>query len=222
MSDYRLPAALSFLLHLGLLSWGGITLLEQVEYGIGAGGGSSIGVELIERAPKSVEVLSPTVEHPHKVSEPLPIKPRKDDIVIPKKEVPKKSAMLPEEKARIEERIESGSSEGGTGRGGSQATGEGEGDALVSASPAYHRNPAPVYPRAARERRIEGMVRLLVDVDERGGATTVKIKDSSGSLMLDQAAVAAVEKWRFRPAKLLGRNVSSQVEIPIRFKLENR
>jgi protein TonB len=222
VSDYQLSFVIALLAHIGILSLDGVTLVEQAEYGIGAAGGSRgpIGVELVERAPKAVEVLTPTAEHTHQVKEPPPIQPRKDDIVVPsklkKKKVPEVvSEPLPPKGVPAGE----GGTVVGTGEG-SQAGGSGSGDGLISASPAYYRNPAPIYPRAARERRIEGVVRLLVDVNETGAPTAVKVKESSGYTMLDRAAEDAVHRWRFRPARRLGRNVSSQVEIPIRFKLE--
>jgi protein TonB len=39
--------------------------------------------------------------------------------------------------------------------------------------------------------------------------------------VLDEAAVAAVKEWRFRPAQRAGRPVTATVEIPISFRLDD-
>lgn len=83
----------------------------------------------------------------------------------------------------------------------------------------YLDNPRPAYPLVARKRGIEGVVRLMVEVDEDGRARTVEICASSGHGMLDQSAVEAVRAWRFVPARRAGRAIAASVEVPIRFSL---
>lgn len=80
-------------------------------------------------------------------------------------------------------------------------------------------NPAPRYPYLARERGWEGRVVLRVKVDAAGLPGDIAIGQSSGRDMLDRAAMAAVRKWRFRPASRLGRPVAGVVEIPVSFRL---
>ena len=80
-------------------------------------------------------------------------------------------------------------------------------------------NPEPTYPLSARKRRLEGIVLLMVDVSNDGHPAAVSVKESSGHIVLDDAARTAVERWRFIPATQDGRNISAQVTIPIRFKL---
>lgn len=82
-------------------------------------------------------------------------------------------------------------------------------------------NPAPRYPYFARERGWEGRVVLRVAVDSAGSPGDVAIGRSSGRDMLDRAAMAAVRKWRFRPASRAGRPVAGVVEVPISFRLRN-
>jgi periplasmic protein TonB len=62
------------------------------------------------------------------------------------------------------------------------------------------------------------MVRVAVSAD--GLPADVTVADSSGHPSLDQAAVAAVRKWRFSPATQGGRPLPSIAEVPIRFHLE--
>jgi len=91
--------------------------------------------------------------------------------------------------------------------------------ALVKASPDYLRNPPPLYPEAARRLRQEGLVILLVEVSENGSAQKSSIKQTSGHTILDDAALNAVKDWKFRPGSLGGIPFTSQVEVPLRFKL---
>jgi len=81
-------------------------------------------------------------------------------------------------------------------------------------------NPAPPYPWISRSRGEQGRVILDVAVTADGHAKAVRIKRTSGSARLDQAALAAVEKWRFSPALSGGRAVAGRIEIPIAFRLK--
>lgn len=85
---------------------------------------------------------------------------------------------------------------------------------------AYLNNPQPSYPAMSRKQREEGTVHLHVMVDANGRAETVKIKASSGHERLDMAARAAVQEWRFVPARQRGQNIAGWVEVPIQFQLE--
>ncbi len=61
------------------------------------------------------------------------------------------------------------------------------------------------------------MLRVLVD--RQGKSKVIQISQSSGFALLDGAAVEAVEKWRFYPAKNGNGAVQSWVRIPILFRL---
>jgi protein TonB len=47
------------------------------------------------------------------------------------------------------------------------------------------------------------------------------VKESSGFQSLDNAAVKAVQKWKFAPARMGSLAIASHVDIPIRFQLNN-
>ena len=81
-------------------------------------------------------------------------------------------------------------------------------------------NPPPPYPAAARSAHQEGLVTLDVQVSATGIPTTVSLASGSGFPALDQAAIAAVHRWRFEPAKVAGNPVAGRVRVPIRFHLE--
>lgn len=102
-------------------------------------------------------------------------------------------------------------------KGGSSGIG---GGTALSARPDYGVNPKPSYPMLARRRGDQGVVLLRVHVRADGSVMTAEIKQSSGSSLLDEAAVQTVrESWRFIPARLNSAPVESWVEVPIRFVL---
>lgn len=82
-------------------------------------------------------------------------------------------------------------------------------------------NPKPVYPRKALRQRKEGLVVLTLTVTVKGNASGVRVERSSGCALLDNAALKAVRQWRFIPAHMGKVAVSSQVEVPIRFRLSD-
>ncbi len=83
----------------------------------------------------------------------------------------------------------------------------------------YLNNPAPLYPSAARRLRLEGTVLLRVQVSAEGAPQQIQIEQSSGSSLLDEAAINAVREWSFIPSRLGGEAIAAAVVIPIRFRL---
>ncbi len=64
------------------------------------------------------------------------------------------------------------------------------------------------------------MVRMLVD--ERGRVVKTYVAKTSGYSSLDEAAVAAVKKYRFLPALKNGKPVKRWVEQEFLFKIEQK
>lgn len=91
---------------------------------------------------------------------------------------------------------------------------------LVEAIPHYRSNPLPEYPRLARKKHWEGVVWLLVDVSVDGSVEDLEVEKTCGHKILDRAARRTVKRWQFSPATRGGLPVSSQVRIPVRFRLE--
>ena len=83
----------------------------------------------------------------------------------------------------------------------------------------YLRNPKPAYPLIARRLRLEGTTIVRVLVSPAGKAEIVQLGTSSGSNVLDQAALNAVREWSFVPARQGNQPVSAWVDVPIRFRL---
>lgn len=88
-------------------------------------------------------------------------------------------------------------------------------------SAAYLDNPAPAYPAASRRNGEEGSVRLRVQVSADGRAMNVEIETSSGHERLDDAALRAVRRWRFVPARRGEEPVAASVIVPIAFRLQS-
>lgn len=84
----------------------------------------------------------------------------------------------------------------------------------------YLDNPAPQYPALSRRTNEQGKVLLHVYVSASGLAEKVELYTSSGYTRLDQAALAAVARWKFVPAKKGVDSVSAWVFVPIIFSLK--
>ena len=84
----------------------------------------------------------------------------------------------------------------------------------------YARIAKPKYPRHARKMGWEGTTLLRVLVNQKGKTQLIEISHSSGFATLDKAAMKAVKRWRFHPARSGTEAVESWVKIPIVFNLE--
>jgi protein TonB len=105
----------------------------------------------------------------------------------------------------------------GSGAGGGSPTGSPLGSPAIP--PAVLTRVPPVYPPGARESGVEGAVVLLAIVAEDGRIET-PVRVARSIPALDGAAIAALERWRFRPGRdASGRAIRAQVEVPIRFEL---
>lgn len=92
---------------------------------------------------------------------------------------------------------------------------------LPSAAVQYLVAPVLVYPRLSQRNGETGRVVVRVLIGAAGGApASVQISQSSGHARLDEAAIAAVQKARFKPPTDLGQPVEGWALIPIDFDLE--
>ena len=80
----------------------------------------------------------------------------------------------------------------------------------------------PHYPYGARLRGEAGRVTVQVRVNEKGEVETVTVVAGSGYPALDDSAVAAAKKARFKPAEQGGRPVASEMNLQFEFRLEER
>lgn len=91
---------------------------------------------------------------------------------------------------------------------------------MREAKPLYRSNPPPKYPRIAKIRGYQGIVLLDVLVNKDGRVDDLKIFKSSGSPLLDKAAISAVKRWLFEPGMMENEKVDMWVRVPIRFELK--
>jgi TonB family protein len=89
------------------------------------------------------------------------------------------------------------------------------------ASPNLIFQPKPVFPPGARERGVQGAVRLLGVIGTDGTVTGVYL--DPGYPVVDmafvQAAMESVKQWRYRPAMLNGMPVESITRITVNFSM---
>ena len=81
-------------------------------------------------------------------------------------------------------------------------------------------NPGPRYPAMSRRNHEQGttIVRVLVSLE--GRPQQISLQTSSGFKRLDEAALEAIKRWKFLPAKQAGRPVTAWVEVPFNFALD--
>jgi TonB family protein len=122
--------------------------------------------------------------------------------------------------------IGSGSGGGvGSGKGGGFGPGEGGGvgggvyrvGGGVTA-PALLFKVEPEYSEEARKAKYQGTVLLYIEVDPSGKATNIKVARSLG-LGLDEKAIEAVKKWKFKPGYKDGKPVTVAATIEVNFRL---
>ncbi|HVT92727.1 MAG TPA: TonB family protein [Bryobacteraceae bacterium] len=78
--------------------------------------------------------------------------------------------------------------------------------------------PDPDYSEEARKAKFQGTVVLAIIVDEKGLPRDVRVVRPLG-LGLDQKAIEAVQRWRFRPGMKDGKPVPVQATIEVNFRL---
>ncbi len=79
----------------------------------------------------------------------------------------------------------------------------------------------PVYPDIAQEAGIEGQVLVQCFIDEKGKVKETIVVKGIPNTGLNESAVEALRKTRFRPAKQRERPVGVWITIPINFRLQN-
>jgi len=80
---------------------------------------------------------------------------------------------------------------------------------------------APVYPIDAERQGIEGWVDLEFLVKADGSVHEPIIRNAQPAGVFDQAAIRAVQSWRFKPVMREGRPVEQRANVRMRFSLKN-
>ncbi len=117
--------------------------------------------------------------------------------------------------------------DGGVGPGAGPGVGPGEGGSIGDGvsrvgggitNPVALYRPDPEYSEEARKARWQGTVLLELVVDEKGYPRQIRVRQSLG-LGLDEEAIKAVEKWRFTPGMKDGKPVAVLASIAVGFHL---
>jgi protein TonB len=87
----------------------------------------------------------------------------------------------------------------------------------VSAPTVIHSVP-PEYTPEARKAKVEGIVAVMLIVDEHGLPQDVQVVRGTGT-GLDMKAVEAIRQYRFKPALEDGRPVRVRLNIEVNFKI---
>ena len=91
---------------------------------------------------------------------------------------------------------------------------------LPSSDASYLQNPKPSYPPISKRLNEQGKTTLRVLINIDGSPQRAEIAISSGYDRLDQAAIAAVMRWRFVPGKRGGVPEAMSFNVPINWVLE--
>lgn len=78
----------------------------------------------------------------------------------------------------------------------------------------------PEYPDELRREGVSGLVMVKCSIDQQGNVVETEVEKSSNPAF-EKPAVAAVKKWKFKPAKQDGNPVAIKVSIPIKFVFES-
>ena len=89
------------------------------------------------------------------------------------------------------------------------------------AKPSFSIRPSPIrYPSLAKRQRHQGKAVIEVWIDAKGQQIKQTIIESTGTKILDNAAISAIKQWHFSAYIIDGVAVPHRVNIPVRFKLD--
>lgn len=195
MKRFIIPFSIAFFFHAALV-WGSFDFLKKTP----------------DKRPE-IQFMTMTlseVEAPQPVKKPVKKRVKKEKT---KKRTPEKKSrkkeLMPEQKTvkKVEEEKEDvDETTGALAR-------------VQKASPLYHYNPSPAFPKKARKRGWQGVVELLVLVDKKGNVSSIRVYKSSGYKLLDRSAMRSVKSWRFSPGRRGDEVVESEVIVPVNFSL---
>jgi protein TonB len=116
---------------------------------------------------------------------------------------------------------ESAGSGSGSGSGAGSGGGTGSGTKGLISPPRILQKVEPRYPESVRRDGVEGSVTVKMEIMENGKPSSVWVVGSSGRNELDEAAVKAVERWRFVPARdsVNGQPVVCITTVEVKFRL---
>ena len=98
--------------------------------------------------------------------------------------------------------------------------------AVLAEGPAFDvrpvptKTPPPEYPYALKREGVSGVVAVKVLIDVNGSVAECAVSKSTNP-GFEAAALDAVKKWKFKPAKKDGAPVEARLIIPIQFQIND-
>lgn len=199
-----------------------ISLLEAAPPPPGGAATAAVGAPL-------PAILPPTQSQPVPRLAPLPKVPavvrRRKVAEVPRVENDKPQAAAVEQGGAGGDAGVIGGVPGGVAGGQVGGTVGGGGDRIlpadrVAVQPALLSGPKPDYPALARARGIEGLVVVEAIISRDGLVEDDRLQVLESVPVLDEAALRAVRRWRFKPGRdSHGDTVRVELRVPIRFQL---
>lgn len=78
----------------------------------------------------------------------------------------------------------------------------------------------PMYPMRARQRGIEGWVKISFLVNEKGGVEDISVLEAIPPGIFESSVRRCARRWRFNPGTIEGMPVKTRVQTTVRFELE--
>ena len=75
----------------------------------------------------------------------------------------------------------------------------------------------PKFPATTRNREVDGWVELEFTVLTDGSTGDIVVTNSNPRRTFDNAAIKAIEKWRYKPVVRNGKTVEQRASVRIRF-----
>ena len=77
----------------------------------------------------------------------------------------------------------------------------------------------PAYPQRAKQAKLEGSVTMAGTIRPDGSVAEVSVIESDPPRLFDQAAIQAMQRWKFRPKIVNGKPEAQRARQTIEFKL---
>ena len=78
----------------------------------------------------------------------------------------------------------------------------------------------PIYPMRARQRGIEGWVKVQFVINEEGNTESIRIIKAEPESIFNKNVIRCVSSWRFSPGTIDGIKVKTLADQIIRFELD--
>jgi len=89
---------------------------------------------------------------------------------------------------------------------------------MVQESKLIHRV-EPIYPEQALRERLQGIVRLMITINEDGYVYELRTTEGNNPI-LEAAAIDAVKQWQYSPTLLNGVPVAAQTTVTVIFNVK--